>query len=462
MLRSWPRGSHGQDSQEAAESACRGASPSIWTSPCWPFLPAPLTLTSLLDTKQPDNRRLRVPLNNANSIDKMAACGTGTATRHENYNLPLHVGALFIILGVSAGACALPLIALKLPQLHVPPKALFVFRHFGTGVLIATAFVHLFPTAFVSLTDPCLPPFFHEQYPAFAGAISLAAVFLITIAEMIFSPGRSLCSGPEASDLHDFDSKHEQTERTREAPNADSLVEEEITPARATPQFGRTRSGRPHSVMKTAPGDLTGQAQDGHLELDGSPHHAGSIAESHHISQESLGFTGEKEAEQQRKKLTMQCMLLECGILFHSVFIGMALAVAVGSEQVILLIAIAFHQTFEGLALGSRIAAVAWNPSALQPWLMALAYGCTTPLGQALGLATRNLYRPDSETGLIVVGTMNAISAGLLTYTSLVDLLSEDFLSDHSWQTMRGNKRILAISLVFLGAFCMSLIGAWA
>lgn len=73
----------------------------------------------------------------------------------------------------------------------------------------------------------------------------------------------------------------------------------------------------------------------------------------------------------------MQCMLLECGILFHSVFIGMALAVAVGSEQVILLVAIAFHQTFEGLALGSRIAAVGWKPRALQPWLMALAYGCT-------------------------------------------------------------------------------------
>ena len=79
-----------------------------------------------------------------------------------------------------------------------------------------------------------------------------------------------------------------------------------------------------------------------------------------------------------------------------------------------------------------------------------------------MGIATRNLYDPDSETGLIVVGTMNAISAGLLTYTSLVDLLSEDFLSDGSWRTMRGSRRVMAMSLVFMGAFCMSLIGAWA
>ncbi|KAL9608959.1 MAG: hypothetical protein Q9204_009195 [Flavoplaca sp. TL-2023a] len=158
----------------------------------------------------------------------------------------------------------------------------------------------------------------------------------------------------------------------------------------------------------------------------------------------------------------MQCLLLEVGILFHSVFIGMALAVAVGSEQVILSIAIAFHQTFEGLALGSRIAAVGWHPKAPQPWLMALAYGCTTPLGQAIGIATRNLYDPDSQTGLLVVGIMNAISSGLLTFTSLVDLLSEDFLSDDSWRNLRGTRRIIAFSLVFGGAFGMSLIGAWA
>lgn len=158
----------------------------------------------------------------------------------------------------------------------------------------------------------------------------------------------------------------------------------------------------------------------------------------------------------------MQCVLLECGVLFHSVFIGLALAVAVGIEQVILLIAIAFQQTFDRLALGSRFAAVGWKPKALQPWLMALAYGCTTPLGQAIGIATRDLYDPNSATGLLVVGMLIAFSAGLLTYTSLIDLLSEDFLSDHSWKTLRGNERIVAMSFVFFGALCMSLIGAWA
>ncbi len=43
-----------------------------------------------------------------------------------------------------------------------------------------------------------------------------------------------------------------------------------------------------------------------------------------------------------------------------------------------------------------------------------------------------------------------------------IELLSEDFLSDHSWRVMRGRKRVLAFTLVVVGAFSMSLVGAWA
>jgi zinc transporter ZupT len=53
---------------------------------------------------------------------------------------------------------------------------------------------------------------------------------------------------------------------------------------------------------------------------------------------------------------------------------------------VVFLIAIAFHQSFEGLALGSRIAAINFPHHSPRPWLMVLAYGTTTPIGQAIGL----------------------------------------------------------------------------
>lgn len=86
----------------------------------------------------------------------------------------------------------------------------------------------------------------------------------------------------------------------------------------------------------------------------------------------------------------------------------------------------------------------------------------STPLGQAIGIATHTLYSPDSKIGLLVVGIMNAVSAGFLVFASLVELMSEDFLSDESWQILRGKKRVTACLLVFFGAFLMSLVGAWA
>merc|ERR1712054_642851 len=146
------------------------------------------------------------------------------------------------------------------------------------------------------------------------------------------------------------------------------------------------------------------------------------------IGEESPALKSLPELKLRKERL--QCVLLELGILFHSIFIGMALSVSVGNEFIVLLIA--------------------------------LAYGCTTPLGQAIGLATHTLYSPDSEIGLIVVGVMNSISAGLLVFASLVELMAEDFLSDDSWRVLRGRKRVMACVIVFLGAFCMSLVGAWA
>jgi zinc transporter ZupT len=162
------------------------------------------------------------------------------------------------------------------------------------------------------------------------------------------------------------------------------------------------------------------------------------------------------------QKALLQCLLLEAGILFHSIFIGMALSVTPAPGFYVLLVAISFHQTFEGLALGSRIGALAFAPRSPHPWLMALAYGTTTPLGQAIGLAIHSMYDPASQTGLLSVGIMNAISSGLLVFAGLVELLAADFLSDESYEQLRGRRRWQACASVVSGALLMALVGAWA
>lgn len=120
---------------------------------------------------------------------RASTCEKGGVNKAD-YNTPLHVGALFIILGVSTLACAFPIMAAKFPGLRIPTRFFFAVRHFGTGVLIATAFVHLLPTAFISLGDPCLSSFWNTDYQAMPGAIALAAIFLVTVIEMVFHPSR--------------------------------------------------------------------------------------------------------------------------------------------------------------------------------------------------------------------------------------------------------------------------------
>lgn len=161
------------------------------------------------------------------------------------------------------------------------------------------------------------------------------------------------------------------------------------------------------------------------------------------------------------KKQSMQITLIEGGILFHSVFVGMTISITIDGF-IVLLVAIVFHQMFEGLGLGSRIAAVPYPRGSWKPWALVIAFGTTAPFGQALGLATRNVYDPNSAVGLILVGTFNAISSGLLLYAAMVDLMAEDFLSEEADRTMTKKDKREGFIWLLLGAIGMSIVGAFA
>ena len=79
---------------------------------------------------------------------------------------------------------------------------------------------------------------------------------------------------------------------------------------------------------------------------------------------------------------------------------------------------------FEGLGLGTRLAYLPL-PSRLNwvPLLAGAVYACCTPLGMAIGLGVRTTYNPESATAAIVSGILDAISAGILLWTGLVELL---------------------------------------
>lgn len=108
------------------------------------------------------------------------------------------------------------------------------------------------------------------------------------------------------------------------------------------------------------------------------------------------------------RKLSMNITLLEGGILFHSVFVGITVSLT-NDGFLVLLIAILFHQMFEGLGLGSRIAEVPYPRRSIRPWVLVVAFGMTAPIGQAIGILARDTYDPNSAFGLIIVGVFNAM-----------------------------------------------------
>ncbi|MBE7182226.1 MAG: ZIP family metal transporter [Terriglobus roseus] len=154
--------------------------------------------------------------------------------------------------------------------------------------------------------------------------------------------------------------------------------------------------------------------------------------------------------------------ILEFGVIFHSVFIGLALAVS-GSEFNTLYVVLVFHQTFEGLGLGSRLATAPWPKNRRwTPYIMAVGYALSTPIAIAIGLGVRTSYAPGTQTALITNGVFDSISAGILIYTGLVELMAHEFMFSPAMQRAPLATLLSAFGLMCLGAGLMALLGKWA
>ncbi|KAL6298008.1 Zinc/iron permease [Sparassis latifolia] len=168
-----------------------------------------------------------------------------------------------------------------------------------------------------------------------------------------------------------------------------------------------------------------------------------------------------------RRRQIVGILMLQVGIMLHSLVIGLTLAITSGPEFTSLVIAIAFHQLFEGLSLGIRIAglpdsgaATSLFSRALKPTLT-LAFALTTPIGIALGLG---IFAPGTAGGdeahlLLVQGLMSALSAGMLIYAACVEMLAGDFVMDPRLWRASVLRQALALCSLFLGVGAMVVVG---
>lgn len=322
----------------------------------------------------------------------------------------LHIGSIFIILVGSAIGVLIPIVAGWARSGSQPldaaswgwslgfwPNVFFLARHFGTGIILSTAFVHLLFHGFVMFQNECIG---EMHYEATAPAIAMAAA-VITAALDFLGTRAADCKASHRAHLH----------ASREL------------------NSGSSDGGSDHDVEKNAiPQPVIGD----------------TCVHADALFQEEQGW---------------QVMLLEAGIIFHSIMIGITLGAGSGPGWVTLLIVIVFHQFFEGAALGARMALLTWV-SKLRIAMMGLAFILITPIGIAIGIGIRQSFSQNGKASLLSVGILNSISAGILLYTAF-KLIATDFV-DGPLRRAQWTKVIAATLAMVSGLVCMSVLAKWA
>lgn len=322
------------------------------------------------------------------------ACGCDTDTdpceaSQGAFNVPLHVGASFVILAASGLGVLSTLVGKHVPALRLSKLSVAAGKAAGTGIVLACALVHMLQPANESLTSPCVPAAFNADYTAYAYLYAMLAALAMQALEY----GVGLCI----------------TARVRAA--ATATGDGESRPLLATRSGGASTAAAATTAVNAEAHELTHTHDHGH---------------SHgHAQASSLWALAAKDGG----AVLVSALLMEFGFTVHSIFIGLAVGVADDADLKPLLIALSFHQYFEGIALGARITD-ATLPGALD-YIFALVFALSAPLGIAIGIAVvaSGSVLTSGSTFLLVQGTFDGVCAGILLYIGFAMLLG-DFPKD--------------------------------
>lgn len=332
-------------------------------------------------------------------------------------SIGLRIGAIFIIGFSSLATTMFPVVTRRVPKLSVPGFVFDFAKYFGSGVIIATAFIHLLAPGVEELGSECLNENF-QNYP-FAMAFSMIAMFVTFVVELVAFRIGAVLAQKLAYDPHMGGHHHANEHAIPRQPETAAEIEE-----------GEEAASRQRA-------DLEKSQSNDDDSLD-NPKAGLSAAAS-----EILGV-----------------MILEFGVIFHSVIIGITLGTTM--EFTTLFIVLIFHQAFEGLGLGTRLAMLPLKRNSWIPFLGAIAYAWVTPIGIAIGLGVRHTYNEESATANYVTGIFDSVSSGILLYTGLVELLAHEFIFNEKMRTAPLGKVLLCVFEMLLGAGLMALLGYWA
>lgn len=268
---------------------------------------------------------------------------------------------------------------------------------------------------------------------------------------------------------HDHDDEHEHDSHSHgKFESEDSLgIKPEASNSKHDHKHGHKHdredklAAQPDYEMQSPP-----SAAGPHAPGENHLGHAGKHVDNEDVDSDWAEHQGHKHSVMSPESYSAQLtaiFILEFGVIFHSIFVGLTLAVSSRSEFPTLYVVLVFHQTFEGLGLGSRLASIPWPKSKKwTPYMLAMGYAISTPIAIAIGLGINNTFAPGSATTLIVNGVFDSISAGILIYTGLVELMAHEFMFSNYMQKASIKTVLAAFFTMCLGAGLMALLGKWA
>ncbi|KAG7451907.1 Zinc/iron permease [Guyanagaster necrorhizus] len=428
--------------------------------------------------------------------------------------------AMCIIFVTSLFAVSFPVISKRSTYLPIPKTAFFIGKHFGTGVILSTAFCHLLQDSFEALRNPLVAESYGKVGDQCGLIIlgSLLSIFLIEYISTSYvdhlhaepsepaSPVTTIVPLPEPLSIGCGGLPESAPDE--DTPLLSSSSHSSHTSSSHPPQhyLSSILTNTPRHLRSTESyyiiNDLNYHVNHGDYQLIGgkgscvcvcvcpagaegnrppakSTSRSGTVTPTHNVDVEKPRIG--------RRRQVVGILVLQFGIMIHSLVIGLTLSITHGAEFTSLVTAIIFHQLFEGLSLGIRIAAL--PPVRRLPvpnttplfsihqwhWLapvLSFLFAVTTPLGMGVGMLAFSGKVSKSQM-LITQGLMSAISAGMLIYAATVEMIAGDFVFGNLTGHEHGHggeieheeggptlgRKILAVVSLLAGVFGMGLVG---
>lgn len=307
-----------------------------------------------------------------------------------------------------------------------------------------------------SLTSPCLPEIWNTGYTAFASLFAMTAALAMQLIEHLASEHAQ--KRQEANAKQDEQVMH-QVEKIEVPVSGDAI--KPITRSQET-LIGDKSCQTPVNVQDAAAVMALSHIHSHHTHThDASNDHYPHAHHHHHPHTESHGHDHGHLLVMNGQRKDISTFILEVGITFHSVIIGIALGVSPGNEFTGLLIALCFHQFFEGFALGARLVELSFE-TYRHAFVMAFVFAMTTPVGVVVGIGISQTYNANSVSALLTQGIFDSISAGILIYMAFVNLIATEMVHDEGFKRLDSATKWSYFVAMWVGVAIMSVIGIWA